>query len=107
MAKEIFELRDQENLATYAYLQSLDGKLVFLCNSIGYGLPYSTQYTNPEKIADRYQAGYAILPQADPNGLFSSSSTAATWVMCIDPDTNKARPVYVESNVTIAHFKLK
>ena len=43
LAKQIFELRDQEKLICYAYLVSLDGKLVFMSKCIGFGLPYSVQ----------------------------------------------------------------
>jgi hypothetical protein len=52
LMKKIFELRDQENLITYTYIVAEQtGKLVFLGKSIGYGLPYATQYTNPERVA--------------------------------------------------------
>ena len=107
LAKLIFELRDQEDLVTYAYLTSLDGKLVFLGKCIGYGLPYSVQYTNPQKIADsNVNYGYAILPQADPNGLFMPDGLSATWLMMIDPKTNKPRPVYVEPTIIVSPFPL-
>ena len=107
LAKLIFELRDQEDLVTYAYLTSLDGKLVFLGKCIGYGLPYSVQFTNPQKIADsNVNYGYAILPQADPNGLFMPDGLSATWLMMIDPKTNKPRPVYVEPTVIVSPFPL-
>ena len=50
LLKDIFELRDQSGLVTYTYLfNSMNGKLVFLCNSIGYGIPYATQFTSPQK----------------------------------------------------------
>lgn len=104
LAKMLFELRDQEDLATYSYLWSdYSGKLVFLCNSIGYGLPYATQFTNPMKR----EIGYAlVLPQADPNGLFSPSSAEGTWVMCKDPKGSDVKPVYVEQRLVVAPFAL-
>lgn len=53
LAKMIFELRDREDLVCYAYIVNhMTGKLVFLGKCIGYGLPYSIQYTNPEKRRD-------------------------------------------------------
>jgi len=108
LAKFIFELRDKENLTTWAYIvNKMSGKLVFLGKCIGYGLPYSVQYTNPMKIADSmYQGGFAILPQADPNGLFMPSGLSATWLLMVDPKTKEARPVYVEPEIVVSPFKL-
>lgn len=108
--KDIIEMRDQASISTYTYLYSdMQGKLVFACNSVGYGIPVTTQYTNPEKIAERntYQSGsYAILPQADPNGLFSGYS-AGTWVLCKDPKGDKVAPVLFEPNVIVSQFRLQ
>jgi len=108
LLKEILELRDQSGLTTYTYLWSdMGGKWVFFCDSIGYGIPYATQFTNPEKIAARdYQVGFAILPQADPNGLFSPASADGTWVMCKDPNGNETRPVFIEPRTIVSPFKL-
>lgn len=108
LLKDIIEMRDQDGLVTYTYMQAeMTGKLVFLCDSIGYGLPAATQYTNPEKIADSHrQGGFVTLPQADPNGLFSPSSAEGTWVMCKDPNGDKTRPIYVEPRVVTSPFKL-
>lgn len=107
LAKEIMELRDQENLITYSYLFALDWKLVFLCKSMGYGLPYSVQYTSPQKRYTNGSFAYDFtVPQADPNWLYMPEWLSATWIMCIDPNTNKPRPVYVESDVTVSPFLL-
>lgn len=108
LLKDIIELRDQDGLNTYTYLfTEQTGKLVFLCNSVGYGIPASTQYTNPQKVEYSSTNGYAVLPQADPNGLFSPSSSEGTWVMCADPaQTGKTKPVYIEPRVIVSPFKL-
>lgn len=108
LAKMILELRDQENLSTFTYTWSdVQGKSFFFCNSIGYGLPYSVQFTNPQKIAvERYQTGIATLPQSEPNGLFSPDSAEGTWVMCKDPNGSEVKPVYVEPRVIVSPFKL-
>jgi len=108
LAKDILELRDQEGLTTYTYIVAeATGKLVFLGESIGYGLPYSTQFTNPEKI-ERYSSagGYVTLPQADPNGLFSPASADGTWVMLKDPNGSKVVPVLIEPRCIVSPFKL-
>lgn len=108
LLKDILEMRDQTGLATYTYLWSdFQGKLVFFCESIGYAIPYATQFTNPQKIEDSApNYGYAILSQADPNGLFSPSSAEGSWVMCKDPNGKDVRPVYTEPRVIVSQFKL-
>ena len=68
MLKELYELRDQENLICHAYLvNEINGKVgQYLGKCLGYGLPYSTQFSNPEKIvenrtftnADQYLVNY-------------------------------------------------
>lgn len=99
MMKDILELRDQ-NVATITYVSDMNGRLHKRCNSIGYGLPYATQYTNPQRIT--YDSGHLItLPQADPNGLYSPASAEGTWVLCVNKQ-GKARPVYIEDRVTIS-----
>ena len=106
LAKMIFELRDQEDLTTYAYLVSLEGKLVYLGRCIGYGLPYSVQYTNPMATSWSSRKGRATLPQADPNGLFMPSGLSATWLMLVDEKTGDARPVYVEPPIVVSPFRI-
>lgn len=109
LLKDILELRDQDGITTYTYLFSEQtGKLQFFCDSIGYGLPYATQYTNPQKVVDHpRERGIAAIPQADPNGLFSPADAEGTWVMCSDPgNSGKALPVYVEPRIVVSPFKL-
>jgi len=116
LLKDILELRDQNGLVTYTYLwNEIQGKKVFFCNSVGYGIPYATQYTAPETMqtynldssagSQRYY-GVEKLPQADPNGLFSPAAAEGTWVMCKDPNGPNARPVYVEPRIIVSPFKL-
>lgn len=111
MAKDIWELRDNPDLTTYAYTQNMDGKFVYLGRCIGYGLPYTTQFTNPEKvevIENRYEAGDNpyTLPQADPNGLYSSETTDATWLMLINEETNEREIIYSEPSIVVTQTKL-
>jgi hypothetical protein len=107
LLKDIIEMRDQDGLVTYTYVvPEMTGKLVFLCNSVGYGLPAATQYTNPAKVVMQSQYGFGSVPQADPNGLFSPSSAEGTWVMCKDPKGDKVRPVYIEPRVIVSPFEL-
>lgn len=104
-AKMILEMRD-DAIATYTYIIDMNGKRHFICESVGYGLPYSVQFTNPEKIAKSYhQGGFAILPQADPNGLYMPDGLSATWVLCSDGDGG-VQPVYVEPSIMVSPFKM-
>lgn len=101
-------MRDQANLVTYTYIVAENtGKLIFLGKTIGYGIPYATQYTNPSKVEwHGSTAGYTVLPQADPNGLFSPPEAEGTWVMFIIPGTNDVKPVYIEPRVIVSPFPL-
>jgi len=108
--KQIYELRDQ-SLATYTYLVGLDGKIGDkLCNSIGFGIPYATQFTSPQRVARTVETpehGNVVLPQADPNTLFSPANADGTWILCLNPETKQASPLYVEPHVIVSPFKLK
>lgn len=110
MMKTIMEDCDDSNLITYAYIQNqMTGKFTYLGQAMGYGLPYGTEYTNPQRVAKNSELQHAddvTLPQADPNGLYKAENVDATWIMLIDPNTKQAKPVYVESQVTISPFKL-
>lgn len=115
LAKMIFELRDQENLTTYAYIVNFHGELIYLGRCVGFGLPYSVQYTNPERVAvnEHYAGGsgaswskWGTLPQPDPNGLFMPEGLSATWLMLVDEETGETRPVYVEPEIIVSPFKL-
>ena len=46
-----------------------------------------------------------ILPQSEPNGLYISASTSATWILSVDEDGN-ITPSYVESEITVTQKKL-
>jgi hypothetical protein len=111
LLKLILEMRDQDGLVTYTYLYNeMQGKLVFLCDSIGYGIPYATEYTSPSRPArnsETYEAGNITIPQADPNGLFSPSNAEGTWIICKDPNSSETKPVYIEPRVVVSPFKLK
>lgn len=126
LAKDIYELRDQTGLVTFSYLENMNpsvvrghtalgGKLTYLCDSVGYPLPYSVQFTAPETIQRYYlpsekdrqrEIGATRLPQAEPNGLFSPGNAEGTWVMCKDPNGKDARPLYTEPRVVVSQFKL-
>jgi hypothetical protein len=97
--KEIYEKRDEPNLATFTYLVGMHNEHTALCRSIGYGIPESMQYTNPSLIGyASSQVGVATLPQADPNALYSSPTALGTWILCLFKDKT-VQPVRSEPNV--------
>jgi hypothetical protein len=83
------------------------GKRVFLCKSIGFPIPYATQFTSPSKI-ESWGGHPIVVPQADPNGLFSPSNAEGTWILCLNPNNSKdIEPVYSEPKVITALWPLK
>jgi hypothetical protein len=109
MMKTILEQRDQE-IPTYTYIVGMNNQLTLICNSIGYGLPYSTQYTNPQRVAkfsELPEHGNLALPQADPNGLYSPASADGTWVLCLSPKTKQITPMYIEPRIIVSTFPLQ
>ena len=103
--KMILEMRDNAGLRTYTYMRDMHGNMHKLCDSIGYPIPYSTQYTNPQQVY-KSQYGNIAYPMADPNGLYSPESANGTYVMCLDPKEKKAVPIYVEENLITSPYEL-
>jgi hypothetical protein len=109
--KMLYELRDNPKLTTIAYIVDLNGKLHRFCDALGYGFPYATQFTNPQR--DTYYpvatgtTSHFQMPQPEPNGLFMPAAADGTWVMCLNPETKEMHPVYVEPRVIISPFPLR
>ena len=71
-------------------------------------IPYDTSLTNPLQPysgPDGFAMAVAV-EQPEPNGLFSSKTTSATWVMCAGPG-GVVEPVYVEGKVTVYPYPVK
>jgi len=105
---ELYKLRNRK-VATHAVWRSDYGMIEGDCPSMGYGIPYDTSLTNPLVATDISQSGHlhhynggalTSIEQPEPNGIFASKNTQATWVMCIG-GAGGIEPVYVESHVTI------
>jgi len=108
MMRDILELRDR-SVATTTYIVDMNGNRHKLCNSVGYGLPYATQYTNPQmpqRAGANGSYSVYVLPQADPNGLYSPASADGTWVLCVNPQTGKPVPLYIEPRIIVSPFPL-
>jgi hypothetical protein len=110
----IYELRDNPKLVTWSYTTDLNGKLHNACdgsNSVGYPIPYSTQFTAPKAPVIRraqYPSGAGAgsgewrtyeADQPEPNGLYMPTSAEATWVLCFNPDTKAIEATYIEDRV--------
>ena len=103
LVRQLYELRDQQDLSTFTYVVDFQGRLWHVCDSIGYGIPFSAQFSNPEVRVRRNSTG--TIPQPEPNGLWPPTSTSATWVVCASPDGN-FEPLYVEPSITVSPFPL-
>lgn len=112
--KKIIEMRDNPKLVNYLYTRNdMTGKWIYEGKCIGFGIPYTTQYTNPEKIAitnDIDLGNYLgditnTIPQADPNGLYSVPNGTATWVIKVG-DKGQQTIEYIESEIRVTQEKL-
>lgn len=102
---KLYAMRDQ-SLATHTYVMDMTGKLWFVCDSLGFGLPYGVQFTNPERPVWGGHGDVAI-PQPEPNGLFMPATAEGTWVICAGEKAGDFLPMYVEPRVVVSPFKLK
>ncbi len=104
LLRQLYELRDQQDLPTFTYTVDFQGRLWHVCDSIGYGMPFSAQYSNP-LVPFRTGTGVTGIPQPEPNGLWPPTATSATWVICASPD-GQFEPVYVEPAITVSPYRL-
>jgi len=101
---KLYNIRNQK-VATHSVWRSNYGMIEGDCPSMGYGLPYDTSLTNPLMATNEDEQGHDIggltsIGQPEPNGVFASTNTAATWVMCVG-QTGLIEPHYIESKVTV------
>jgi len=107
---QLYNMRNLKAL-THSVWRSDRGMIEGDCASIGFGIPYDTSLTNPLATTDEDQKGYsnaalAVIEQPEPNGVYASKNTSATWVMCAG-DTGQIEPVYVETKVTVYPYPVK
>jgi hypothetical protein len=102
---KLYDLRN-ERVATHSVWRGDMSVIEGDCPSIGFGIPYDTSLTNPLQLSwsDDPAAGVdwreGVIGQAEPNGVFASTNTSATWVMCVG-DAGIIEPHYIESKVTV------
>ena len=109
--KKILEMRDNPKLINHFYTKnSMTGKWVYEGKCIGFGISYTTQYTNPEKMGHLDGGEYGArnpytIPQADPNGLYSVPNGTATWIMRVT-DNGDTIVDYIESEIRVSQNKI-
>ncbi len=87
---------------TWSVWRSGTGVIEDWCPSSGYPLPYGVQLT----AAEAWEGGGVVLPQAEPNGLFTNDlATEGTWVFCVVDGA--ISPVYVEDKVSVYPYEIK
>jgi hypothetical protein len=101
---KLYDIRNAK-VATHSVWRSDYGMIEGDCPSMGYGLPYDTSLTNPLVATNENQRGttsssLTSIGQPEPNGVFASTNTSATWVMCVGQG-GIIEPHYVESKVTV------
>ena len=99
LVRKLYDMRNKR-VATHSVWRSNYGTIEGDCASMGYGIPYDTSLTNPLQGYRMYSGGVATIGQAEPNGVFASTNTSATWVLCVG-EGGFLEPVYVESKVTV------
>lgn len=102
---QLYEIRNKR-LATHSVWRANTGFIEGDCPSVGFGIPFDTSMTNPYTyvLAGKRASGWGPIQvgQAEPNGIFQSQNTTATWVMCVIEDGGRSviAPLYVETKVT-------
>lgn len=98
-------LARNKNVYTHTIWRGDTSIIEYDCPSIGYPLPYDTSLTNPLQAYGNGSA-YTSIEMAEPNGLFSSKNSIATWARCIGPE-GRIEAIYIEAKLTAFPFPLK
>ena len=99
---QLYQIRNKR-VATHSVWRGDMSAIEGDCPSVGFGIPYDTSLTNP---LQRDTGTSAVIEQAEPNGLFASKNTSATWVMCADGAGGIA-PHYIEGKVTVYPYPVR
>lgn len=100
---ETYQARNRV-IATYTYTMTYDGRIIEICASIGYPIPYATQLTNPLRY--EYNSNGAVLGNPEPNGLYTPSSAEATLVQCVNED-GSVTPTYWEDRIFTLPYRIQ
>lgn len=109
---KLYQLRNKK-VATHTVWRSDYGMIEGDSPSIGYGLPYDTSLTNPLQLSRRILRNgtdswiEGVIEQQEPNGIYASKNTTATWIMSVDKTTGQIIPLYIEGKVTVYPYPVK
>lgn len=111
MVRMLYEIRDDPEFRTFTYVMTLNGDFIKICDSIGYGINSSIQFSNSEKVvsAGNYREnGLMTMPQMEPNGLSMPAGLAATYILCVNPDPNieAIGAIYLEPDAIVSPWPL-
>ena len=104
--QQIYDITPTQALATYSVVETIDGHIKYRGPSIGFPIPADMQLTNGLQ-PDYHSNGGVAIEQAEPNGLFSSKNTNATWVLFVDLESGNVYPMYSEHHVSCWPFIVK
>lgn len=96
---QLYNIRNLKAI-THSVWRSDRGLVEGDCASIGFGIPYDTSLTNPLVATGSLRYALTAIEQPEPNGIYASKNTQATWIMCAG-DVGTIEPVYVETKVTV------
>lgn len=96
-------LARNHTISTYTYTMTYDGRVIEICSSVGYPIPYATELSNP--LQPSGYTGVAIA-QPEPNGLYPPSTAAATLVQCVNDD-GSVTPTYWEQDIFALPYRVK
>jgi hypothetical protein len=98
---ELYKARNNA-VNTYSYVRNqYTGKVLSSCPSIGFPISAATQLTSPQRTEEHWgqsAGGNVVIPQPEPNGLFSPPESRGTYVMCVNED-GSVSPRYYEEDV--------
>lgn len=97
-------LARNRTIATYTYtMTEIDARIIEICASIGYPIPYATQLTNPLNWVG---SNRAVIGNPEPNGLYSPDSAEGTIINCANGD-GTITPTYWEPRVFALPYRIK
>jgi len=109
LLKDILELRDQTNLATYTYVWSeMKGRGTFLCDSLGFGLPYADAVHEPAErqlLRDKFRRRTWRCRRLIRMGSFRQPQPKERGSCASTAKGKDISPIYVEPRIIVSTFQ--
>lgn len=103
---QIYEFMNKSYTSHTFITAAGSGALIYDCASTGLPIPADTQLTNPQQIEQYGQYWAVTVGQPEPQGVFTSGSTDATYVICNLEEGQKGL-VYTEQKVTTFSYPVR